>query len=200
MGKKLLQTYSVFPNQSESSDVVVQPYNSLLTLKRLTNHADCVVVLDNAALNRIAMDHLHVASPDFSHTNSLVSKVMAASTTTLRYPGYMNNDLVGLIASLIPIPRCNFLMAGLTPLAGVSATESSTRKTSTLDVMRRLLQSKNVMCSSYAGTGVKEGKFISILNIVQGNIEPIYTKAYSVYENGNWQILSLGHLSTIKLL
>lgn len=172
-GKKLLQTYSVFPNQSESSDVVVQPYNSLLTLKRLTNHADCVVVLDNAALNRIAMDHLHVASPDFSHTNSLVSKVMAASTTTLRYPGYMNNDLVGLIASLIPIPRCNFLMAGLTPLAGVSATESSTRKTSTLDVMRRLLQSKNVMCSSYAGTGVKEGKFISILNIVQGNIEPM---------------------------
>ena len=27
------------------SDVVVQPYNSLLTLKRLTKSADCVVVL-----------------------------------------------------------------------------------------------------------------------------------------------------------
>lgn len=37
--KKLVQTYSVFPNQSESSDVVVQPYNSLLTLKRLTLNA-----------------------------------------------------------------------------------------------------------------------------------------------------------------
>lgn len=34
--KKLIQTYSVFPNQHESSDVVVQPYNSVLTLKRLT--------------------------------------------------------------------------------------------------------------------------------------------------------------------
>ncbi len=45
---------SVFPNQSESSDVVVQPYNSLLTLKRLTLHADAVVVLDNTALDRIA--------------------------------------------------------------------------------------------------------------------------------------------------
>ena len=33
------------------SDVVVQPYNSLLTLKRLTNSADCVAVLDNTALN-----------------------------------------------------------------------------------------------------------------------------------------------------
>ena len=46
-GKKLVQTYSVFPNQNETSDVVVQPYNSLLTLKRLTLNADCVVVLDN---------------------------------------------------------------------------------------------------------------------------------------------------------
>ena len=42
---------------------------------------------------------------------------MAASTTTLRYPGYMNNDLVGLLASLIPTPRCHFLMTGYTPIA-----------------------------------------------------------------------------------
>ena len=41
--KKLIQTYSVFPDQGETSDVVVQPYNSLLTLKRLTLNADCVV-------------------------------------------------------------------------------------------------------------------------------------------------------------
>lgn len=42
------------------SDVVVQPYNSLLTLRRLTSCADCVVVLDNTALNRIATDRLHI--------------------------------------------------------------------------------------------------------------------------------------------
>ncbi len=78
---------SVFPNQSESSDVVVQPYNSLLTLKRLTLNADAVVVLDNTALNRIATERLHIQNPSFSQTNSLVSTVMAASTATLRYPG-----------------------------------------------------------------------------------------------------------------
>ena len=115
-GKKLVQTYSVFPNQNETSDVVVQPYNSLLTLKRLTLNCDCVVVLDNTALNRIAVDRLHIENPSFSQTNALVSTVMAASTTTLRYPGYMNNDLVGLVASLIPTPRCHFLMTGYTPL------------------------------------------------------------------------------------
>ena len=41
---------------------------------------------------------------------------MSVSTTTLRYPGYMNNDLVGLLASLIPTPRLSFLMTGYTPL------------------------------------------------------------------------------------
>ena len=55
----LRQHFSVFPNQESNSansdimmtnnvgvsDVVVQPYNSLLTLKRLTKSADCVVVL-----------------------------------------------------------------------------------------------------------------------------------------------------------
>ena len=222
---------SVFPNQSESSDVVVQPYNSLLTLKRLTLHADAVVVLDNTALDRIAVERLHMDTPTFSQINSLVSTVMAASTTTLRYPGafpppgsaqlrrpaacrlglpacllagwpagwlacllplplrasaavlraegrsrsraaaslapsdppkpslplktllhragYMNNDLVGLVASLIPTPRCHFLMAGYTPLtlatAPGQAAPSSVRKTTVLDVMRRLLQPKNIM-------------------------------------------------------
>ncbi|KAG9100605.1 gamma-tubulin [Ceratobasidium sp. UAMH 11750] len=53
--KKLLQTYSVFPNHVDG-DVVVQPYNSVLTLKRLVNNADSVVVLDNSALQRLSSE------------------------------------------------------------------------------------------------------------------------------------------------
>jgi tubulin gamma len=167
--KKLVQTYSVFPNSTEEagSDVVVQPYNSMLTMKRLTLNADCVVVLDNAALNRIAVDRLHIPNPTFSQTNALVSAVMAASTTTLRYPGYMNNDLIGLIARLIPTPRCHFIMTGYTPLSLDSAA-SSVRKTTVLDVMRRLLQPKNLMVSA----STRRGCYISVLNIIQGDVDP----------------------------
>eukprot|EP00501_MAST-03F_sp_TOSAG23-6_P001058 GSMAST32.ASY1.ANO1.1101.1 assembled CDS len=74
-GFKLIQTYSVFPNQDDA-DVVVQPYNSMLTLKRLTLNADCVMVLDNTALNRIATDRLHIANPTVNQLNSLVATVM----------------------------------------------------------------------------------------------------------------------------
>lgn len=42
---------------------------------------------------------------------------MAASRSYVFRAGYMNNDLVGLMASLIPTPRCHFLMTGYTPLS-----------------------------------------------------------------------------------
>mmetsp|Transcript_36924 Transcript_36924/g.33190 ORF Transcript_36924/g.33190 Transcript_36924/m.33190 type:complete len:337 (+) Transcript_36924:387-1397(+) len=164
--KKLIQCYSVFPNHMETSDVVTQPYNCLLTLKRLALNADSVVVLDNTALDRIAYDRLKMDNTGFSETNGLISKVMSASTTTLRYPGYMNNDLIGLLASLIPTPRCHFLMTSYTPLT-VDTNVSTVRKTTVLDVMRRLLQTKNVMVS----TSTKKGYYVSILNLIQGEVD-----------------------------
>ena len=106
---------------------------------------------------------------------------MAASTTTLRYPGYMNNDLIGLLASLIPTPRCHFLMTGYTPLQLKVSTDTATntaapsvrsemvRKTSVLDVMRRLTQPANIMVSANTATGC----YISSLNIVQGGSDVI---------------------------
>ncbi len=210
--KKLVQTYSVFPSWKDQSDVVVEPYNSLLTMKRLTLNADAVVVLDNSALNRIAVDRLRIDNPSVDHINSLVATIMAASTTTLRYPGYMNNDWIGLLASLIPTPRCHFLMTGYTPLVlpersavgnpAVSAPgdkipgtvpsstdsltaakdermrqnpdfdQSGIRKTTVLDVMRRLTQPKNIMVSANM-RGKGNSCYISILNIIQGNdIDP----------------------------
>ena len=201
--KKLIQTYSVFPNNQDGGDVVVQPYNSLLTLKRLTINADAVVVLDNTALNRIATERLvEGTSASIAQINSLVSTVMSASTNTLRFPGYMNNDLVGLMSSLIPTPRLHFLMTGYTPLtvqpdtpnndrntpsregragaagdagAGGESSQSApapnqVRKTSVMDVMRRLLQTKNIMVS--CSTRKDRGCYISILDIIQGEVDP----------------------------
>ena len=172
--KKLIQTYSVVPTWDQSqSDVVVQPYNSILTLKRLTLNADAVVVLDNTALNRIAAERLRLSNPTVDQLNSLVATIMAASTTTLRYPSYNNNDLIGLVASLIPTPRCHFLMSGYTPLTlsdmAVGEGASQVRKTTVLDVMRRLTQTKNIMVSASTKTGV----YISMLNIICGDdIDP----------------------------
>lgn len=122
---------------------------------------------------------------------SQVSTVMSASTTTLRYPGYMNNDLVGMISSLIPTPQCHFLTTAYTPFSSdqvdkvkrlavssvqkhtinstLSLQAKSIRKTTVLDVMRRLLQPKNRMVSTIPS---KRSCYISVLNIIQGEADP----------------------------
>ncbi|GAA5908498.1 hypothetical protein JCM5296_004777 [Sporobolomyces johnsonii] len=170
--KKLIQTYSVFPDAG-AGDVVVQPYNSLLTLRRLTEFADSVVVLDNKALSGICQDRLHVGEPSFAQTNQLVSTVMAASTQTLRYPGYMNNDLVSMIASLIPTPRCHFLTTSYTPFTSDKVEQArAVRKTTVLDVMRRLLQPKNRLVSTSFSSDAKSACYISVMNVIQGDVDP----------------------------
>lgn len=171
--KKLIQTYSVFPNEINSSDVVVQPYNCMLALKRLILNADSVVVLDNEALNRIASERLQLENPEIKHINALISTIMSVSTATLRYPSYMNNYLVGLIAPLIPTPRLHFLMTGFTPLTTDSEKAAATvQRTTVLDVMRRLLQPSNMMVSTPLSDRNSGHSYISILNIIQGDVDP----------------------------
>ncbi|KAL4121453.1 hypothetical protein ACI65C_011242 [Semiaphis heraclei] len=191
--KKIIETYSVFPNQDEISDVVVQPYNSLLTLKRLAQSADCVVVLDNTALNRIATDRLHIENPSFAQINSLVSTIMSVSTATLRYPSYMNNDLVGLIGPLIPSPRLHFLMTGYTPLT-TDHEDANIRKTTVFDVMRRLLQPKNMMVSTAQERSTIPHCYLSILNIIQGDVDPtqVYKSLQRIRERKTVNFINWG--------
>jgi tubulin gamma len=57
-------------------------------------------------------------------------------------------------------------MTGYTPITVAGADKQmvkpSVRKTTVLDVMRRLLQTQNILVSS----SVKKGSYISILNII----------------------------------
>ena len=64
--KKLIQTYSVFPNDN---DVVIQPYNCVLSMKRLTLNADAVVVIDNSALTQMVTERLKLKDPSVAQQN-----------------------------------------------------------------------------------------------------------------------------------
>ena len=166
------------------------------------------VVLDNGALSRIAADRMHVQEPSFQQTNQLViskinfrtpavdalqvSTVMSASTTTLRYPGYMHNDLVSIVASLIPTPRCHFLMTSYTPFTSQNVEQAKmVRKTTVLDVMRRLLQPKNRMVFTQPSNS---SCYVSILNIIQGEADP--TEVWSVHQLSSVKALTYSVRST----
>ena len=159
--KKLIRVYSVFPNMTGDYRVVVTPYNSILTMKRLFLNCDSVIVLDNGALYNIAAERLKLESPSLSQVNSLINTIMCSSTTTLRFPGYMNNNMINLIAPWVPTLKCHFLMTGYTPIT-LDNNKKKKKKTTVLDIMRRLFQSKSIMVSG----GAKKEIYISILNII----------------------------------
>ncbi|KHN89185.1 Tubulin gamma-2 chain [Toxocara canis] len=172
--KKLVQTYSVFPvnKRGEASDVVVQPYNTILALARLIEHPNCVVVLDNTALHRIATENVSASSlpsSSFALINSLVSRIMCASTATLRFPGAMNTRLINLIAPLVAYPPMRFIQTGFTPLRD---SDAGSMKTSVGDVLRRLLQPRSMMSSAVVENGVNHC-VLSALAILQGRIDPM---------------------------
>lgn len=168
--KQLRQAYSVFPN---SSDVVVQPYNSILTLQRLIVYADTILVLDNSALFRAAADALSVPRPTLAQTNAMVSMILSAATSTLRFPSCMYTSLSSLIAGLVPYQQCNMLLPSYTPFITVNVPQTHSRRSSVIDMLRKLFKPRNFLNSV---TAPHSSSFISLLNIIRGDVDPVEIK------------------------
>lgn len=112
---RMISTFTVIPSK-ETSDAVIEPYNSVLTLHHLIETSDMTFCLDNKALTGILGDTLQIKHPSHSQMNSLVAKVMSGVTTSLRFPGQLNADLRKLAVNMVPFPRLHFLMSGIAPL------------------------------------------------------------------------------------
>ena len=83
---RIISSVSVFPSP-RVSDVVVEPYNSLLALDQLIEWSDEVFCMDNEALYDICINKLKHKQVSYSHLNSLIAQTMSGVTTTLRFPG-----------------------------------------------------------------------------------------------------------------
>ncbi|KAI5132571.1 tubulin gamma [Nematocida ausubeli] len=138
--KKTIQTISVFPNNSEVSESVVQPYNTMLSLRRLIENSDGVISMDNGSLTAAIGDALKVSAPTVAHTNQLASSVAAASTVTVRFPGSRFSDMNTLLSAASPVPGCHFLVPSYAPFIGAGT--CAVRKITCVDVQRRLVLPK----------------------------------------------------------
>lgn len=165
--KKLLTTYSVFPG--ENSDVVVQPYNIMLTLKRLIENTDANIVIENSKLLSIALDVLQTKSPTITQTNQLISAVISTATNTLRYPSYTYNSLTSIISTLVPTPDLHFITPSYTPYTSDFVTDAKHfKRTTALDIIVSLLDRKNKMIEI---RDKNPEKYIGVFNIIQGSFE-----------------------------
>ena len=158
--KKLIQTDSVFG----ASEVVVQPYNTILTLKRLIQNSDANIVFDNASLTQIVTEKLRIDTFEHDIPNKLISTVMSASTNTLRIPSYSYNSLTSIVSTLIPTPDLHFLTPSYTPFTSdyVRNAAKEIRRSTSSDVVLDLLDKNLKMCCK----GEKEETVLAMMDII----------------------------------
>ncbi|XP_030051531.1 tubulin epsilon chain [Microcaecilia unicolor] len=130
---------SVYP--SAEDDVITSPYNSVLAMKELTEHADCVLPIENQALVEIVNKIHHMtnsgntrvgvkqnsvvssskgcvkqAEKPFDTMNNIVATLLLHLTSSSRFEGSLNMDLNEISMNLVPFPRLHYLTSSLTPL------------------------------------------------------------------------------------
>lgn len=98
------------------SDVVVEPYNTILALRHLIEYSDATYCIDNEALFNICYNVLREHQPLYSDLNHLISISMSGITTCFRFPAELNSDLRKLATNMVPFPRMHFFMPGFSPL------------------------------------------------------------------------------------
>ncbi|QWU86649.1 hypothetical protein CA3LBN_000867 [Candidozyma haemuli] len=170
--KKIVSTFSVFPSNDKTSDVVVQPYNTMLTLRRLIDFGDATFVFDNDSLNALGnafigsgLERNLSSSTAFESANKLIAYVAAGITNPLRFPSYMYSSYESIISTVVPTPELKFLSTSIAPYSNIPNVVPNQNYVSLneYDIILELLNDK------YKLNSYKEPlKYISVLDYVIG--------------------------------
>uniref|UniRef100_A0A1A8ERN7 Tubulin, epsilon 1 n=1 Tax=Nothobranchius korthausae TaxID=1143690 RepID=A0A1A8ERN7_9TELE len=142
---------AVYP--SAEDDVITSPYNTVLAMQELTEHADCVLPVENQSLldimNKInAMSYgtklgpgvkrnngvtsggstLSGAQKPFDAMNNIVANLLLNITSSTRFEGSLNMDLNEIAMNLVPFPRLHYLVPSLTPLYSLADVSIPTKR------------------------------------------------------------------------
>jgi len=163
--------FSVYPSP-RMSDVVVEPYNTMLAVAELIECADQSFTIDNEALVRILTDNKvsTSAASGFGQYNELISYVMSGITSSLRFPGQLNGDLRKMSVNLVPFPRLHFFVVSQSPLLTVDRSSNYTKLT-TAELTNSVMDRK----SYYVNIDPENGKFLTASVIYRGRPEDITT-------------------------
>ena len=110
---------SVYP--SKDDDVITSPYNSVLATRELTEHADCVLPVDNDSLIDIVTrcDNSTKMKDNgrcpFDSMNTIVANLLLNLTSSSRFDGPLNVDLSEIPMNLVPYPRMHYLISSQVP-------------------------------------------------------------------------------------
>jgi tubulin beta len=158
---RIVNTFSIYPSAG-ASDVVVEPYNTVLGVNQLIESADECFTFDNQALLDICFKQLKLSAPTYADLNHLVSHTMGGVTASLRYPGLLNCDLRKLAVNMVPFPRLHFFSTSAAPIVSRKCVDYFSYNTR--ELMLQIFDDRNLMCN----TSLREGKILTAACLFRG--------------------------------
>lgn len=161
---KMLTAYSVVPS-IKTPEVVIQPYNSILSMNYLIEECDSNVLISNDSLNHISQFALKQKDVSISFINKIVKRAMLETTSSLRFGGFNNAGMRKLNTNLCPFPRLHFLTTTLAPLSNME--DKVYDVMGPQELIRELFSSNNAICD----VELTRGKLLTAAAIFRGDIE-----------------------------
>ena len=156
-----MNAFSVLPSP-KVSNVVVEPYNTMLSINQLIENTDSVVCYDNEALYDICFRTLKLANPTFADLNHLISCGMTGISASLRFPGQLNSDMRKLAVNLVPFPRLHFFMTGFSPLTSRGSEIYNALTVPALAA--QIFDARNMMCAA----DPRHGRYLTAAALFRG--------------------------------
>eukprot|EP00043_Microstomoeca_roanoka_P011889 m.112422 g.112422 ORF g.112422 m.112422 type:complete len:567 (-) comp15325_c2_seq6:239-1939(-) len=171
---------AVYP--SKDDDVITSPYNSVLAMSQLQQHADCVIPVENQALQDIVelVDHQTkgklkknsaVTGPDqrsakpWDRMNNVVANTLLNMTSSSRFAGSLNVDVNEITTNLVPFPGMHFLTCSLSPLYDIADVHVPPRR------LDQMFTDAFDPAYQLAKCNPRRGIYTSCALMVRGNVE-----------------------------
>ena len=133
MGKTSTFAFALFPGKTNDGSIV-EPYNTTLAMHHFIEHAAAVLVVDNAALERLCQKHLDIQTTSYVNMNRIFAQVYSNMTASkisnvrgvynfffdywgMRFSNAgLNHTLAEMHENLIVVPRLHFLVSSISPI------------------------------------------------------------------------------------
>lgn len=163
------------------SDIVTEPYNTVLSLHHLVENIDETFIMDNEALYDICSKKLKTKQPLFSDINHIICNTMSGITASFRFPGQINSDLRKLAVNIVPFPRLHFLVPAFAPIH--SNRESTFCSLSISEIVRQLYNTDNLM----AAVDPRSGRYLAVAGVFRGRVSSKNVEEHMIQvRNKNW--------------
>ena len=83
---RIISSYTVYPSL-EASDIVIEPFNMMLSMPSLLSYHNMNAAIDNETLFDIASELFKNERPSFRDLNEYICNIISSSTAGIRFKG-----------------------------------------------------------------------------------------------------------------